>query len=285
MIKLNYYIEDAFAFYQSIVKACRARKGRPNFREEMQALHVSQKACYATYDYHFSANTLQELVVARDTSEKWKDLQSLYDYRSKRIEKLRIALMKHPDNGRLLNTCQNCTINEVDTMDHFVPQEEFPEFAVHPKNLFPCCTACNRMKSDVWRQKSGGGRVFLNLYLDPLPTDQYLFVEFDQTWLPTFSLVQPDGLSNEIFNLIQSHYQRLKLCKRFQDRSHEIISKVAAEIRSTVRNYSAQAIQEIIKDRCAETKPLLGYNHWQLVLEEALAGNEAFIDSCLKKEI
>lgn len=284
MIKIDSYTGDSFAFYESVVNSCRARKDRPRFVHELRELNAPQKQCYTRYDRDFSNNSLQELEVFDYEDPSRDDLRSLYNYRNKRIEELRIALTKHPKSGRLLNTCQNCTINEVDTMDHIVPKEEFPEFAVHPKNLFPCCSSCNRTKSKTWRLPEGE-RVFLNLYLDPLPKEQYLFVDFDSDWLPTFSLRKPDEVSVESFRIIQSHYERLNLCKRFQDRSHETISKLEAEIKAVVKRLSPEIFQDMIHDKCSDQKRILGFNHWQLVLEEALADNKEFIEACVAKKI
>ncbi|WP_220491502.1 MULTISPECIES: hypothetical protein [unclassified Pseudoalteromonas] len=60
-------------------------------------------------------------------------------------------------------------------MDHVLGQTEFPEYSVHPKNLFPCCSDCNRKKSDKFVDDKGS-QLFLNLFIDDLPKSHYLKV-------------------------------------------------------------------------------------------------------------
>lgn len=279
MINLNAYGDDSFVFYSAIVEGCKARKNRPDFKQELRSLNDQQKACFVEYDEQFEAKNLQTLTPVTYSQEERNDLRSLYNYQKKKIEKLRLLLTQHPITKRQLNTCQNCTINEVDTLDHLVPKEEFAEFSVHPKNLFPCCTTCNRIKNDMWRTE--GQCVFLNLYIDPLPEEQFLFVSFDEDWLPEFSIQNIYNIDPLVYQVIESHYQRLNLLERFKRSCHEAISELEATIKSQSTVFSTGLIRQFIFEQCAEMKTMYGYNHWKTILKETLAAQDGFIQDCI----
>lgn len=278
MLKIRHYSEDSYSFYEGIVRSKRKTKAKPTFKDEIAELSKTQSNCFSVYDKAFDINALVEIKATKYGNNDKGNLKSLYSYRNKKIQELKNSLTVHPlHKGSILNTCQNCTINEVDTMDHILGQTEFPEFAVHPKNLFPCCSVCNKKKSDNYVDDEGS-QLFLNLFLDELPQSQYLHVEFGENWLPHFHLEQSDDISNELFQLIENHYNRLDLLNRFRDNSNQIIST----LRSTVRTFRKEGIKEKIEELCLDLEPTLGYNHRQIVLYRALGSRDDFIADCIK---
>lgn len=278
MLKIKSYEEDSFPFYEEIVNSKRKTKNKPGLKQELKAISNTQASYFENYDEAFSSNTLATIESATyDDSDK-ANLMALYSYRNKKIQMLKNLLTKHPlYTENILNTCQNCTINEADTMDHILGQTEFPEFAVHPKNLFPCCSVCNKKKSDRYVDPDGS-RLFLNLFLDDLPQTQYLHVDFGDNWLPLFRLEQPDNVPDNIFHLIEKHYEQLDLLTRFSDNSNEIISSLKA----TIKVFGGVGIKDKIEELCLELEPVLGYNHRQIVLTRALGASEKFIMDCIK---
>ncbi len=276
MLKIKPYEEDSSSFYEEVVNSKRNTKNKPRMKEELEAISGAQSSHFDVYDKAFYSNSLAIIeAVAYDDTNK-ANLKALYSYRSKKIQELKNLLTRHPlHTENILNTCQNCTINEADTMDHVLGQTEFPEFSVHPKNLFPCCSVCNKKKSDRYVNEEGC-QLFLNLFLDDLPQSQYLHVEFGDNWLPRFHLEQPKNVPNNIFNLIERHYEELDLLSRFSGSSNEIISS----LRSTIRVFGRANIEGKIKELCLELEPVLGYNHRQIVLARALGSSKEFILGC-----
>ncbi|WP_339098625.1 HNH endonuclease [Pectobacterium brasiliense] len=278
MLKIKPYEDESFPFYQDIVKSKRNSINKPRIKEELESISDTQSACFESYDGKFNANSLSTIESNSYVDNDKDNLKSLYQFRSKKIQELKNLLTRHPlHRDNILNTCQNCTINEADTMDHILSQSNFPEFSVHPNNLFPCCSVCNRKKSDRYTDENDS-KLFLNLYLDDLPISQYLHVEFDYNWLPRFFLEQPEDVPDSIFHLIESHYQQLDLLNRFRDSSNEIIS----DLKYTIRIFRGDRIQEKIDELCQELEPVLGYNHRKIVLIRALGKSEAFVRECLE---
>lgn len=277
MLKIKYYEENAYSFYEDIIRSKRNTKNKPRFKDEIVAISNAQSDCFDVYDNAFNFNSLVSIDAAAYDDNDKNNLKALYSYRNKKIQELKNALTIHPlHKNSILNTCQNCTINEVDTMDHILGQTEFPEFAIHPKNLFPCCSVCNKKKSDDYVDDEGS-QLFLNLFLDDLPQSQYLHVEFGNNWLPRFRLRQPDDVSDDLFRLIENHYKRLDLLTRFRDNSNQIIST----LRATIRAFKKEDIKDKIEEICSDLELTLGYNHRQIILYRALGSSEEFIADCI----
>jgi hypothetical protein len=279
MLKIKAYEEDSFSFYKDIVKSKNRTKAKPDIKEQLAAICDTQSQYFDDYDDAFDMNSLALMLNMPYSDNDKVNLKSLYNYRNKRIQALKNTLTTHPHyNEHILNTCQNCTINEVDSMDHVLGQTEFPEYSVHPKNLFPCCTACNRKKSDNYT-KEDGSLLFLNLFIDDLPQSQYLKVDFDDNWMPRFYLEQPDNVTDNVFNLIKSHYEQLDLLQRFRDSSSGIISTLKA----TIKSFKGVDINigDKIDEQCKDLELFLGYNHRQLVIYRALGSSDDFIHECL----
>ncbi|EOX4177214.1 hypothetical protein ACPF4G_001552 [Vibrio cholerae] len=277
MLKIKYYQDDSYSFYKDVIVSKRNTKKNPSFKVDINAISNTQSSYFKVYDEKFFNNSLTSIEAAEYTKNDKENLQTLYNYRSKKIQELKNSLTIHPlHKEHILNTCQNCTINEVDTMDHILGQSKFPEFSVHPKNLFPCCSVCNKKKSDNYVDEEGQ-QLFLNLFLDDLPKSQYLHVEFDKNWLPRFYLKQPEDVSDDLFRLIESHYKRLDLLDRFRDNSNHIIST----LKSTIKVFKEENIKEKIEELCLDLEPTLGYNHRQIILYRALGSSKKFIIDCI----
>lgn len=277
MLKIKPYEDDSFIFYQEIVNSKRNTEDKPRLKQDLAAISDAQSSCFEVYDEAFHSNNLTIIEAAQYKADDKANLKALYGYRSKKIQKLKNALTTHPiHREHVLNVCQNCTINETDTMDHILGQTEFPEYSVHPQNLFPCCSVCNKKKSDRF-VNAEGLQLFLNLYLDDLPQSQYLHVDFGDNWLPRFRLEQPEDIPDNIFHLIERHYLHLDLLNRFRDSSNEIIST----LKYTIRAFGVERIKERIEELCQDLEPVFGYNHRQVILFRALGQSEDFVRECL----
>lgn len=276
MLKIKSYEGESFPFYQEIVSSKRNTENKPTLKQELEEISDTQAACFKNYDTEFLSNNLVAVEAEQYSDNNKANLKALYGFRSKKIQELKNILTTHPiHRENILNICQNCTINEADTMDHILGQTEFPEYSVHPKNLFPCCSVCNKKKSDRFVNEQGS-QLFLNLYLDDLPRSQYLHVDFGNNWLPRFWLERPTDVPCDIFHLIERHYLQLDLLNRFRDSSNEIIST----LRYTIKTFGGDRIQEKTEELCQELEPVLGYNHRKVVLTRALGQSEEFIQEC-----
>lgn len=224
------YTDDTFLFHKEVISKKMNTKKNRYFRKRVSRYDNDIKICLTGYDAKFDNNTLQDLIQFGYIGIKKKTLLELYSFKAKIFQKLKIKVTTK-DGNIVDNICQNCTISEINSFDHVVPKDEFPEFVVNPKNLFPSCTNCNSRKGTIWRENDKC--VFLNLYTDTLPNEQYLFVDIQiNNNKPelTYSLNNSNNIDTELYNLIDTHYSKLKLFKRFEENSDIVVSDLENEI-------------------------------------------------------
>lgn len=239
MKNLKPYSGDCFSFYESVLAA----KDSDELRLRLKTIAKELKACYQNYSDRFNENHLEKLLAEGCFTPHKADLLSLYNYQFSLLKSLRLEI-QYEQPQAIRYTCQHCTLTSIESLDHFVPKDEFPEFAINPLNLVPSCIKCNQHKSHVWRES--GNRSALNLYLDILPVDQYLFVEviLDRHNEIDFEfyLEKPKSVDDDLFNLIESHFGNLNLFFRMREKAVPVISELQNSINSRLGNLSYSEI-------------------------------------------
>ncbi|CAQ02611.1 putative lambdoid prophage protein [Clavibacter sepedonicus] len=72
----------------------------------------------------------------------------------------------------LADLCPTCRVRDAVALDHYLPKETYPTYAIQPTNLVPICTSCNDKK---WhKQASSIYDQFLHPYFDDLHDDSWL---------------------------------------------------------------------------------------------------------------
>lgn len=188
------------------------------------------------YNSNFLHNSLEKTKKHEFDLEMLEFLLSLYNYKN---------FMKSliEDNGdHEIAYCPLCDANEVDSFDHYLPKKQFPEFSVHPWNLIPCCSKCNRFKKEVFLNNDGI-RFFFNVYLDQDINEQYLFcdIEFNNNFPYGKYYIDESAVNNnQQFALIISTYNTLKLIDRYNkldnETNHSVLLKVEKIILIAIDN-------------------------------------------------
>lgn len=253
------------------------RKNASEIKNKLLSIEDDVLKDYKKYDDNFNTNTLESLA-NNDFYKTYSDeLLSLYDYTSKTIKELR-SVIEELQPQSIRTTCQYCTVDSVGSMDHILPKEEFPEFVVNPKNLFPACPICNQHRGKRWRGKDGE-KLFLNLYLDILPEEQYLFVRIevkDDNVDFKFELDDKNLINKGIFKLLNSHYTKLYLTERIRLKSNDYFTEFKTYIKSMRAYLSDDQIKNIILSSVEESKKAYGNNHWKYILQASLIQDSKF---------
>lgn len=284
MRNLKPYDGDTAAFYDSVVGARRKSKKDPEYLTRIVTYRPGIITAYTAYDGHFAANSLMTAIAVGHVNPTKRDLIRLYRYKAAVFRKLKIKLTTD-DQNRLISRCQNCTINAVNSFDHLLPKEEFPEFAVHPKNLFPSCSECNGHKSTQWR--NGNNPLFLNLLLDVLPDEQYLFPQVVINGSDVklqYQVANPNGIDGAVFGVIDTHYDRLELTARFADMSGDIITNLINSILSFKDELSKEKIREATIKKAKRDLDKFGQNYWEALAVIELISSDAFYQYALDQE-
>jgi hypothetical protein len=202
-----------------------------------------------------------------------EELRACYKVATQPLKQLKQAI-RDAQPKRLLKYCPMCGTTLPRTFDHYMPGVIFPEFAVHPLNLVPCCATCNSAKDDDWLT-AAGKRQFLHAYTDELPDIQFVQVTLHEDHAlagvgATFSLVRPVGMDDDLWGLIDSHFHRLKLLDRYDERGNDEVAEILSDCRQ-FHDAGGQDVRAFLTGRADDRRTVYGRNHWIAVLMGAMA--------------
>ncbi len=118
---------------------------------------------------------------------------------------------------RTLNLCPTCGEDGTpNTLDHYLPKKDYPEFSVTAANLFPMCDICQGKKnSDTLNDE--GKRLFIHPYFDHFLDRQLVVLDIDGPFEApsSFSLAPPEDLPPDVQALVTRHLGHLHIEARY----------------------------------------------------------------------
>lgn len=242
--------------------------------KRLGAIESDIETAYDHYKQKFDTSSLHTVATRAWSSEFKEDLLSLYGYQKKIIRNIR-SNITNQQIVTIQSTCQNCTIDSVNTMDHVLPKEKFPEYAVNGYNLFPCCSRCNGYKSEITDHSA-----FLNLFIDELPSVQYLFVrvywDIDSVNFEFFLSNEKGLIPNGFYTQIENHYTNLHLLQRMKDASRSYLSEFISSNKNYYKKLGKDCVIEAVLESIEEDRIAYGYNYWRCCLKIALIESDIF---------
>lgn len=215
-------------FFCSVIAS--KRKKDSAYLKRVDKLKKSNIEYLEHYSESFIKNNLEEIYPIEIDDQLKNDLLSLYHYRAKPFQMLRKDLYEL-NGGHEIARCPHCGVNTPSTFDHFLPKTIFPEFAIHPLNLTPCCSDCNGHKSNIWHEK--GERACFNVYLDKEPKEQFLFCDVRMINDIPFAQYKIDSQfieDKKLYALIEQTYKILHLIPLYNKVSSDILIRLSKEI-------------------------------------------------------
>lgn len=262
------YTEDAFSLYQEAVK----RKEDGESKDRLLAAEATIHAYYEEFDQHFPDNSLRVIAPRRVCKPLRDDLFDMYSFEAAIVKEVKRWLKAH-NPVTVYGVCQHCGIVPFDTMDHILPHQQYAEYAVHARNLIPCCTDCNRRKNE---------REILNLYIDVLPEVEYLFMDVKangDTIDLIFRLDNSKGLvSQALFDKMSSHYSKLELFDRMKTLANTRVSIFLTQIKRTFEKRGRQEVIDEINEDLEDLRKAYGYNYWEIAFKKGLVNSPVFWD-------
>lgn len=242
-------------------------------RTPLAAAHSLIEKRYEAYATAFNAGALDGLKGSSKALGLSQNLRACYIGSTQPLVELKKKI-KETQPKRLLKYCPMCGTTLPGTFDHYMPAVKFPEFSVHPLNLIPCCAHCNSTKDDDWLSRSGS-RQYLHFYADDIPDSLFLKVTLHEHASlsgvgATFSIERPAGLDDDKWALIESHFFRLKLLERYDERGNDEVAEIIASCRSFVEE-GGQSVQGFLQRQAADRAGAHGANHWIAVLMQKMA--------------
>ena len=246
-------------------------------RQRLKDLSIRIKDRYNQYE--LVAPRFEDLSHEIYSKEERRSLHSCYESNTNALKDLKSNIHSgiYKDNLSSSNRCKYCGLNHLaNTFDHFLPKEAYPEFSVHPHNLIPCCNQCNQLKASNIKN-SDGERLFLHLYFDDIPEEQFIFVKViieNDLPIAKFFTNFPTSFSVYTKKLISNHINSLNLLKRYQVEASEVLSNILLQIKAHPNLFQEEKDVQSFYER--EVKLLvqnLSYNHYKAIIYNQLVND------------
>ncbi|MGB6212080.1 hypothetical protein [Pseudomonas mandelii] len=225
---------------------------------------------------------LEDLPISTMNAASAKALVKCYSSRTKHLTDLRGQLL-YPDIEDF-DECPLCGIGEPDTLDHYLPKDEFPEFSTFSKNLIPVCGPCNSSYKGL-KWIANGKRIFIHTYYDTFPA--FCFMSANVAVGPKISIAfNPLRLAThpDFSDLFERHFKKLKLNDRYKRKAASEISRKRRRLEAVYRrNGLAADVAKALLAEAVELRKEFSQNHWKPVLYEALSTSPDFCDGGFRK--
>jgi hypothetical protein len=251
-------------------------------RSNLTLLRPSVDANYNYYLTNFqNIHTIGNLGYSLAQNE---DLKKCYTISTNALSNLIGRIIK-AQSIELQYICAYCLFHTVTTIDHHVPEGEFPVFCVMPQNLLPCCFRCNGIKNEYWRNAGLSSRLFIHFYNDPIPNLIFLSGSLAlNNGIPriSYTLSQPPGMTNAFYSILQTHFQKLELLNLYAENIGVVIGEIKKSVISARAANPAITIADISRVLLATSqakKHDFGINYWQSIATDLLAMSQPFLSS------
>lgn len=176
----------------------------------------------------------------------------------------------------IFGRCPLCAQRDVATLDHYLPKQAYPEFAILPMNLVPCCFDCNHAKSE--HVPTTSAEQMFHPYFDNWNDLELIQadIEIGQTVQADFS-VNVDDLPPAIAERAITHFEELELAVLYSSHASIELVQRRGDFALTFQNGGPEALQaELLRESQSRRAPFP--NAWQPVLYEALANSDEFVN-------
>lgn len=182
-----------------------------------------------------------------------------------------------------LTACPACgEAGRPNTLDHYLPKDDYPHFCITPHNLFPMCDACQKEKGT----KTGDhidARFFLHPYFDVFVAEQVLQLTIQAPFTaPSFDLHPAPGLTAAQESLVARHIRELAIVPRysrfFREQFRRLL-RLISKMRDTRQDVRSSL--ELFRTN-AEASTL---NSWEHVFYDAVLSNPNFLNFLENEEL
>lgn len=271
MRRIPLFAVDAATTFDSIASAKRVPT-----RARMRAIRADVVEAYEEYER--AAPEVASLPAITLADNQKAAMRHAFDVETKPMRVLRGNLLGRP----IVFRCPSCGIGETSTLDHYLPKERYPEFAIFPANLVPCCAVCNTRKRDLVLIGGTDIRAFLHPCFDTIPNEEFLAARTrieDDALIISFRMQRPAGMLLRTFRQLQSHFEVLNLADRYRRMSLDHLGEYyPALLRAYGDDENADRVAVELIKAASDTEMVAGNNNWRAKLYRALAENDAFCD-------
>ena len=181
------------------------------------------------------------------------------------------ALAKH---GR----CPFCGHRAVMTLDHVLAKTRYPTFAVTPNNLVPCCTDCNKAKSNALC--AAPADQYLHPYYDAIEDDLWLRGEVIETTpaVVQFYVEPNENWTDLTTERVQNHFKKLGLAKLYRSQAADELNNIQYQVAQLYGKSGMAAVRAFLEE-AHTSRSQARTNSWQTAFYEALSVSDWYCDA------
>lgn len=176
-----------------------------------------------------------------------------------------------------LSHCPFCSGLVVpDTLDHFLPKDIYPEYAILSHNLIPCCDSCNRAKSTKVLDK--GRRIFFHPYYDKIKDLEIYILEIKPPYerAPDFELIINDELKDKYKKIAIRHLKELKIEERFRKYFKGQYKRLIKNVKQNKQKSNTDLLT--LLNIFLMNSQNVDINYWDTIFYKSVLNNQALLD-------
>ncbi|WP_129830552.1 HNH endonuclease [Vibrio parahaemolyticus] len=271
-----YFQCDDIEVYDNCVSAMRdVYKGEPlQHKPRLRGMKDNIELSYAEYDRLFNVNDLINIQQPQRNVDERSSLIYLYESNNNVIKKLKNNIRKCQDE-HLQNICPNCGILPSNTVDHYIPKDQFFDFSIFPKNLIWICGTCNSKKLNYWKEPAHRG--IINFYLDNIPKFRFLKCEITSRGNNVLR-AKWDIIDEKLdsYPIVKQHFKRLDIIKLYNDHAPDKMGELVMQISAYKDVITEDQVKKILFKEFRSRIKLFGVNDWKATLLRAFISGEFY---------
>jgi hypothetical protein len=172
--------------------------------------------------------------------------------------------------------CPLCGEREVKTLDHYLPQSDFPELAVFPANLVPSCSDCNKTK--LTHVPRTAEEQLFHPYFDEWSTHRVLsaLVRVENVVSVRFSITSASGFPQSELQRAREHFRLLKLDELYAAKAAVELVESKDNFRRNYRD-GVEVLRAELR-HTAQSRQRSNINSWRAALYWGLSESDDFCD-------
>ncbi len=181
-----------------------------------------------------------------------------------------------------LSYCPFCSgMGVPDTLDHFLPKDDYPEYSIFSKNLIPACDSCNRLKSTK-TVDDNGEKMFFHPYYDNINAYEIYKLDILPPYdiAPDFTLEINPAIPEDIRYIAEKQIRELKVEKRFRKHFKGEYKRLKKEVLKNKENANILLV-DLVNIFYSKAQGV-SMNFWDTVIYKAVLANDdllAYLDA------
>jgi hypothetical protein len=162
------------------------------------------------------------------------------------------------------------------SLDHFLPKANYPQYAVLPQNLVPCCRDCNTEKSNALATVEDEQSIHPYFDDDKFFSEQWVFakVELTQPCSLVYFSAPPNEWRDTDKNRALNHFRDFNIGARYSVQAADELSALIDLRRGYLSSISPEEFSVYLSSVSNSTSYFS--NHWKRVMYQTLAQNRDF---------